>query len=194
MMLANMQERLESNDLSVHKLRKLLGMVRSPEKLRDLKPAGGTKPSLDGGDSSGNRDKTDKKNRKTSKRKKPASLSCTITLCRASPKVISTHNATLASSTNTMAVLLRVVGNGLLGVSITASTIFDQCEKVANALNPVFKAIKRVAAEGPLLYLDDTTNRIPEQRPVMKKSRDGRVRLRSGIYTSAVLAEAILWA
>ena len=34
MMLANMQERLESNDLSVHKLRKLLGMVRSSEKLR----------------------------------------------------------------------------------------------------------------------------------------------------------------
>ena len=47
MMLANMQERLESNDLSVHKLRKLLGMVRSSEKLRDLMPA------TDGSETSG---------------------------------------------------------------------------------------------------------------------------------------------
>ena len=39
MMLANSQERLEGNDLSIHKLRKLLGMVRSSEKLRDLLPA-----------------------------------------------------------------------------------------------------------------------------------------------------------
>ena len=45
MMLANMQERLENNDLSVLKLRKLLGMVRSSEKLRDLLPTDKDKPS-----------------------------------------------------------------------------------------------------------------------------------------------------
>jgi len=44
-MLANMQERLEANSLSVHKLKKLLGMVRSSEKLRDLLPGDDDKPS-----------------------------------------------------------------------------------------------------------------------------------------------------
>lgn len=254
MMLANMQERLDNNDLSVHKLRKLLGMVRSSEKLRDVLPAGDSKPSSGAGN--GNRDKEDKKKRNAPRKKKP-------------PNKPQLHNHALEGITKgdrctqcnagklykyTPAVLLRVTGNaplschkhvaeqyrcnscgeiytanlpehvtadgprdqqygysarsalcigkyfagspfyrqehinGLLGMSISASTIFDQCEKVANALNPVFKAIKRVAADAALFYLDDTTNRILEQKPVMKKSRDGRERLRSGIYTSAVLA------
>lgn len=254
MMLANMQERLENNDLSVLKLRKLLGMVRSSEKLRDLLPAGDNKPSSGTGDN--NRTKAGKNKRNAPRKKKP-------------PNKPQVHNHAIegiskgdqCSQCNagklykyTPAVLLRVTGNaplschkhvaeqyrcnscgeiytanlpehvsadgprdqqygysarsvlsigkyfagspfyrqehinGLLGVSISASTIFDQCEKVANALNPVFKAIKRVAADATLFYLDDTTNRILEQKPVMKKSRDGRERLRSGIYTSAVLA------
>jgi len=256
MMLANMQERLDNNDLSVHKLRKLLGMVRSSEKLRDVLPAGDSKSSSGAGNST--RDKEDKKKRNAPKKKKP-------------PNKPQLHNHAIEGITKgdrceqcnagklykyTPAVLLRVTGNaplschkhvaeqfrcnscgeiytaklpehvtadgprdqqygysarsvlcigkyfagspfyrqehinGLLGMSISASTIFDQCEKVANALNPVFKAIKRVAADATLFYLDDTTNRILEQKPVMKKSRDGRDRLRSGIYTSAVLAIA----
>jgi len=77
--------------------------------------------------------------------------------------------------------------NTLLGVPVAASTVFDQCEKVANALNPVFKAIKQIAADAPQFYLDDTTNRILTQQPV-KKTRGGKERLRSGIYTSACLA------
>lgn len=256
MMLANMQERLDNNDLSVHKLRKLLGMVRSSEKLRDVLPTGASKscPSADANKSA--RDKADKSKRNAPRKKKP-------------PNKPQIHNHALEGITKgdqctqcsagklykyTPAVLLRVTGNaplschkhlaqqfrcnscgeiytaklpehvtadgprdqmfgysarsamcidkyfagspfyrqenvnGLLGMSISASTIFDQCEKVANALNPVFKAIKRVAADAALFYLDDTTNRIVDATPVMKKSRDGRERLRSGIYTSAVLA------
>ncbi|MFK8079550.1 MAG: transposase, partial [Granulosicoccus sp.] len=254
MMLANMQERLEKNDLSVHKLRKLLGMVRSSEKLRDLVPQTDSSSPVGGSDKS-NKSRGTKKNR-SKPRKKPA----------AKPQI---HNHALEGVSKgdhcpccsagklykyTPAVLLRVTGNaplschkhlaeqmrcngcgeiytanlpehvtadgprdqqygysarsvmsigkyfagspfyrqehinGLLGAPIAASTIFDQCEKVANALNPVFKAIKREAANATLFYLDDTTNRILEQQPVMKKSRDGRERLRSGIYTLAVLA------
>lgn len=256
MMLANMQERLENNDLSVLKLRKLLGMVRSSEKLRDLLPADGTKPCSGADADPRARDKADKKKRTAPRKKKP-------------PNKPQLHNHALEGVAKgdrctqcnagklykyTPAVLLRVTGNaplschkhvaeqyrcngcgeiftanlpehitadgprdqqygysarsvlcigkyfagspfyrqehinGLLGMSISASTIFDQCEKVANALNPVFKAIKRVAADANLFYLDDTTNRILEQKPVIKKSRDGRQRLRSGIYTSSVLA------
>jgi transposase len=77
--------------------------------------------------------------------------------------------------------------HGLLGGHVAASTIFDQCEHVANALNPVFKAIKSMAADAWLFYLDDTTNRILMQQPV-KKIRAGKERIRTGIYTSACLA------
>jgi len=258
MMLANMQERLENNDLSVHKLRKLLGMVRSSEKLRDVLPDAGGKQSPAAGGGSHNKThhaRAGKKNRSKPRKKPPAK-----------PQI---HNHALDGINKgdhcsccskgkvykyTPAVLLRVSGNaplschkhvaeqlrcnscgeiytadlpehviadgprdqqygysprsvmcigkyfagspfyrqehinGLLGTPIAASTIFDQCEKVANALNPIFKAIKCEAANARLFYLDDTTNRILEQQPVMKKGRDGRERLRSGIYTSAVLA------
>ena len=257
LMLANMQERLESNDLSVLKLRKLLGMVRSTEKLRDLAPATGDQSS----DAVTARENRKRAQAGKSKRHKPRK--------KAPANKPQVHNHALEGVNKgdvcsqcssgklykyTPAVLLRVTGNapltchrhlaqqyrcngcgeiysaslpdhvtadgprdqqygysarsvlciskyfagspfyrqehinGLLGTSISASTIFDQCEKVANALNPIFKAIKRTAANATLFYLDDTTNRILEQKPVMKKSRDGRERLRSGIYTSAVLA------
>jgi hypothetical protein len=76
---------------------------------------------------------------------------------------------------------------GLLGGHLSASTIFDQCEHVANALNPIFKAMILIAAEAPLLHLDDTTHRILRQEPVVK-SRGGKKRVRTGVYTSAVLA------
>ena len=256
MMLANMQERLENNDLRVLKLRKLLGMVRSSEKLRDLMPHSDQQGSSDTAQGKRHPDKAGKSKRNAPRKKKPVNK----------PQL---HNHPLEGIAKgdrcsqcsagklykyTPAVLLRVTGNaplschkhvaeqyrcngcgeiytaklpehvtadgprdqqygysarsvlcigkyfagspfyrqehinGLLGMSISASTIFDQCEKVANALNPVFKAIKRVAADAALFYLDDTTNRIVEQKPIMKKSRDGRERLRSGIYTSAVLA------
>ena len=36
MTLAHLQERLSDNDITLHKLRKLLGMVQASEKLKDL--------------------------------------------------------------------------------------------------------------------------------------------------------------
>ena len=261
LMLANVQERLEGNDLSIHKLRKLLGMVRSSEKLRDLLPGSDTEKeegsdadSKTGKPGSGKGGRPGKKNKP---KKKPT------------PARPQTHEHPLEGMSKgdrcpscgagklykyQPAVLLRVVGhapfsshrhlaqqmrcngcneiftadlpddvkadgpsdqkygysarsviaiskyfaaspfyrqeqlNGLLGAPIAASTAFDQCEQVANALLPVFKLIKRQAANANMFYLDDTTNRILDQQPVMKKGRDGRERLRSGIYTSAVLA------
>lgn len=80
----------------------------------------------------------------------------------------------------------------LLGEPITASTIFDQCEKVADALNPVFRAIKLAGAQASLFYFDDTPNRILQQGPV-EKTRGGKTRLRTGIYSSACLAILSSW-
>jgi len=77
--------------------------------------------------------------------------------------------------------------HNLLGGHIAASTVFDQCEYVANALHSVFKAIKAMAANGTLFYVDDTTNRILQQEPVIK-TRAGKQRVRTGVYSSVCLA------
>ncbi|PFG08799.1 transposase [Marinobacter sp. LV10MA510-1] len=80
--------------------------------------------------------------------------------------------------------------NQLLGVPMTASTIFDQCEHLANDLKPVHDTLLKLAADAWLYHIDDTGNRILDQKPVMKRSRhDGRERLRSGIHTSGMIAE-----
>ena len=260
MMLANMQERLEANDLSVHKLKKLLGMVRSSEKLRDLLPGNDGKDSSESNSAEKeNRAKAARDRKKTTRnkvKKKPvrkpqihhhplsgmskgdhcpqchagkvykytpavlvrvtghAPLSCHKHIaesmrCNGCGEIYSADlpEHVLAdgpqdqqygySARTVMGINKYFAGspfyrqehvNGLLGEPIAASTIFDQCEKLADALHPIFKAIKREAANASLFYLDDTTNRILGQQPIPKKGRDGRERLRSGIYTSAVLA------
>lgn len=77
----------------------------------------------------------------------------------------------------------------LFGVSISASTIFDQTEHLANAINPVFKQLTQLAADARHYYLDDTSHRILEQKPVVKKQRRGnKERIRTGVYTSGLIA------
>lgn len=72
---------------------------------------------------------------------------------------------------------------GLLGSHLSASTIFDQCQKLADHLTPVFVAMVSMAANAELFYLDDTTHRILVKQAAPK----GREH-RSGVYSSACLA------
>ncbi len=77
----------------------------------------------------------------------------------------------------------------LLGVPVTASTIFDQVEYLANDIYPVFKAATQLAANAKHFYIDDTTNRIIDQQPIIKKQRNSdKMRLRTGVYTSGLIA------
>lgn len=77
----------------------------------------------------------------------------------------------------------------LLGVSITASTIFDQCEHLGNDLFPVFELMLKVAANAQGFQIDDTTHRILDQKPIEKPQRNGTtMRMRSGVYTSGMIA------
>ena len=77
----------------------------------------------------------------------------------------------------------------LLGVKITASTIFDQVEYVYNDILPVYQDLFRSAGDAAHYYLDDTTNRILDQKPIEKKMRNShKTRIRKGIYTSGVIA------
>jgi len=70
----------------------------------------------------------------------------------------------------------------LMGGHAAASTVLEQREFVANVLHPVFKAIKGLAAIGAVIYVDDTSNRILTQEPVIK-TRAGKQRLRTGVYS-----------
>ncbi|MBL4868578.1 MAG: transposase [Pseudomonadales bacterium] len=79
--------------------------------------------------------------------------------------------------------------NELFGCPVTASTIFDQCEYVANEILPIFYEMKRKAANANLIYIDDTNNRILDQKPEQRPKRNGKgTQLRSGIYTSGLIA------
>lgn len=77
----------------------------------------------------------------------------------------------------------------LFGLPVSASTIFDQCEHLANALQPLFNALCRQGAGAGLYFVDDTTHRILTQGPVDKPDRrTGQLRTRSGVYTSGAMA------
>lgn len=77
----------------------------------------------------------------------------------------------------------------LLGMPVSASTVFDQCEQLANAIRPLFACLMALAGEALLYYIDDTTNRILGQNAVTKPDRrTGKPRERSGVYTSGMIA------
>ena len=77
----------------------------------------------------------------------------------------------------------------ILGLSISASTIFDQCEYLANALQPIFNALTQLAADAQHFHLDDTTHRILNQTSVEKKKRNSeKMQTRTGLYASGIIA------
>jgi hypothetical protein len=77
----------------------------------------------------------------------------------------------------------------LFGMPVSASTIFDQCEQLANALHPVVACLVARAGEAILYFIDDTTHRILAQGPVNKPDRrTGKPKERTGVYTSGMIA------
>lgn len=76
----------------------------------------------------------------------------------------------------------------LFGVPISASTMFDQIEYLANDVYPVFTYLTQLASTAQHYYLDDTTHRIVDKKALIKTSRDGKVRERTGVYASGLLA------
>lgn len=77
----------------------------------------------------------------------------------------------------------------LLGVKISASTVFDQVELVCNTIYPVYQTLFNVAANAKHYYIDDTTHRILDAKPIEKPVRNSdKTQLRSGVYTSGAIA------
>lgn len=72
---------------------------------------------------------------------------------------------------------------------VSASTVFDQCEAVADAGLPIFNQMKKGAAGAVHYHIDDTPHKILDQTPVMKKQRrSDQERLRTGVYCSGMIA------
>ena len=243
--LATMQERLSNKDVTVHKLRKLLGMVQSSEKLNHLLVEGGTSKS----------NTKIKRARKPKVKKTPAPTkvhhaledfkkgqSCPscfsgklykyepaqlLRVSGHSPFSSELHlserlrcnacgqffTASLPSdvladgeagqkyaySARSLMALQKYFAGApfyrqeslqdILGLSITASTIFDQCEYLSNDLYPVFNQLLVIAADAHHFYLDDTTHRIIEQEAVQKKMRhSNKLQTRTGLYASGIIA------
>jgi transposase len=77
----------------------------------------------------------------------------------------------------------------LMGVKLTASTSLDQVGYVCDDIHPVYQYLFGMAGDAVHYYLDDTTNRILDQKPIEKKCRNSnKTRLRTGVYTSGVIA------
>lgn len=263
MTLAYLQGRLNDKDITLNTLRKLLGMVQSSEKLKDILP------DLDAANEPNDEEKPDEKpdsenpKKPTQKRRppkprnnqpvKPAVEHHTLQTLSKGDRCPDCEQGTLYKYEP--AQLLRITGNSpytpvmhvmerlrcntcgeyftaelpddvkkegsenqkygysarslmginkcfagtpfyrqeslqaLLGVSITASTVFDQCEHLANALQPVHNVMVRLAADAVHYHLDDTTHRIVDLQPITKKPRNGnKERRRSGVYSSGLIA------
>lgn len=77
----------------------------------------------------------------------------------------------------------------MFGVPVSASTLFDQNECLANDLQPVFNALKQQSADALHYHLDDTSHRILNQSHTQKPDRKtGELKKRTGIYASGVIA------
>ena len=249
LMLAQLQERMADQDITLHKLRKLAGIVRNSEKLGSVLPS------------------ADKPNRtkKTNKRPKAEPKApgertiherCTHrieglekgqrcpacergTLYKYDPAVVlrisgqtplrctehllerlrcNTCGAYFTATVNEqfkqdgpvdqrygysaralLAIQKYFAGSPfyrqqtlqqLFGMPVSASTVFDQCEQLANTLRPLFIYLLGLAGRAWLYLIDDTTNRILTQGPVDKPDRrTGKPKTRTGVYTSGVIAE-----
>jgi hypothetical protein len=80
--------------------------------------------------------------------------------------------------------------NNLFGMPVSASTVFEQCELVANVVHPVFQELIKLSANAFHYNIDDTTNKILNQSTEMIADRKtGKLKERSGIYTSGVIAK-----
>jgi transposase len=87
--------------------------------------------------------------------------------------------------------LYRLQGyQAMVGVPIADATQWDQIERVADCAYPVFEHLQELAAQGEVIYQDDTHVRIlslmAENREAQAESSAGA---RTGMYTTALVAQ-----
>lgn len=75
-----------------------------------------------------------------------------------------------------------------LGVPLSASTQWDIVEQVANRIHPVYKELKRQAAQGDVIYNDDTTMKILALMQENDNIDDQDRSERKGIFTTGIMS------
>jgi transposase len=91
--------------------------------------------------------------------------------------------------------LYRLEGyQALLGVPVPDATQWDQIERVADCAYPVFRQLEALAAQGEVIYQDDTPVRIlaliEENRQAETQAQDASPSLsRTGMYTTGLVVQ-----
>ncbi|MGH8526729.1 MAG: IS66 family transposase, partial [Gammaproteobacteria bacterium] len=80
----------------------------------------------------------------------------------------------------------------LVGVPVPDATQWDQIEHVGNCVYPIFKHFEQLAAQGDVIYQDDTPARLLsliEENQQVQKQDAARASARTGMYTTALIAQ-----
>jgi hypothetical protein len=84
--------------------------------------------------------------------------------------------------------LYRLEGyQALVGVPVPDATQWDQIECVADCAYPVFKHLERLAAQGEVIYQDDTPVRVLS---LIEENRHAEAQGRTGMYTTGLIVQA----
>ena len=82
----------------------------------------------------------------------------------------------------------------LVGVPVADATQWDRVERVADCAYPVFEQLKYLAAQGEVIYHDDTSTRIwAVIRANRQAAESGQAASRTGRYTTGLVAEVGTW-
>src|SRR5919204_2377648 len=87
--------------------------------------------------------------------------------------------------------LYRLEGyQAMVGVPVSDATQWDQIERVADCAYPVFEQLKTLAAQGEVIYQDDTHVRILSLMAENRRTHaDDTSEARTGMYTTALVAQ-----
>ena len=73
-----------------------------------------------------------------------------------------------------------------MGVPVPDATQGDQIERVADCASPVFKHLERLAAQGEVIYHDDTPVRILS---LIEENQQADPPARTGRYTTGLIVQ-----
>src|SRR5262249_39476086 len=87
--------------------------------------------------------------------------------------------------------LYRLGGDqGMVGGPVSDATQWDQIERVADCVYPVFEQLKTLAAQGEVIYQDDTHVRILSLMAENRRTQaEGTSAERTGMHTTALVAQ-----
>jgi transposase len=82
----------------------------------------------------------------------------------------------------------------LVGVPVPDATQWDQVEHLGDCAHPIFKYLERLAAQGDVIFQDDTPGRIlalieENQEAVVQAQGDAAAAFRTGMYTTALIVQ-----